>query len=140
MPEGATPKDGPSAGITIATSMASALMGIPIDHTVAMTGEITLRGRVLPIGGLREKLLAAHRGQIKKVLIPKENEKDLKDVPAEILRALEIVTVDDVDEVLPKALLTGGEEVFKKRLDGGSLHIKLREGFLDETTTAPTAH
>ena len=140
VPEGATPKDGPSAGITIATSMASALLGIPIDHTLAMTGEITLRGRVLPIGGLREKLLAAHRGQIKKVLIPKENEKDLKDVPAEILRALEIVTVDDVDEVLPQALLTGGEEILKKRLDGGALHIRLREGFMDETTPAPTAH
>ncbi len=140
VPEGATPKDGPSAGITIATSMASALLGIPIDHNVAMTGEITLRGRVLPIGGLREKLLAAHRGQIKKVLIPKENEKDLKDVPAEILRSLEIVLVDDVDEVLPKALLTEGEIVFKERLEGSSLHIKLREGFLDEPTPPLTAH
>ena len=141
VPEGATPKDGPSAGITLATSMASALLGIPVDHTVAMTGEITLRGRVLPIGGLREKLLAAHRGQIKKVLIPKENEKDLKDVPAEILRALEIVLVDDVDEVLPKALMTQGEAVFKERLDSGSLHIKLREGFMDGAPTPPpTAH
>ena len=139
VPEGATPKDGPSAGITIATSMASALMGIPIDHTVAMTGEITLRGRVLPIGGLREKLLAAHRGQIKKVLIPKENEKDLKDVPAEILRALEIITVDDVDEVLPQALMTGGEPVFKKRMEGSSLHIKLREDFMGDPTPT-TAH
>ena len=114
-------------------------MGIPIDHTVAMTGEITLRGRVLPIGGLREKLLAAHRGQIKKVLIPKENEKDLKDVPAEILRSLEIITVEDVDEVLPQALMTGGEPVFKKRLEGSSLHIKLREDFMGDPTPT-TAH
>ena len=141
VPEGATPKDGPSAGITIATSMASALLGMPVDHTVAMTGEITLRGRVLPIGGLREKLLAAHRGQIKKVLIPKENEKDLKDVPAEILRALEIILVDDVDEVLPKALMTEGLPVFKDRLEGDAMHLRLREGFMsDAATPPPTAH
>ena len=142
VPEGATPKDGPSAGITLATSMASALLGVTIDHNLAMTGEITLRGRVLPIGGLREKLLAAHRGQIKKVIIPKDNEKDLKDVPAEILRTLEIVTVEDVDEVLPQALLTGGEAVFKERLEGGSLHIKLRDDFLGDSnnSTPPTAH
>ena len=114
---------------------------MPVDHTVAMTGEITLRGRVLPIGGLREKLLAAHRGQIKKVLIPKENEKDLKDVPAEILRALEIILVDDVDEVLPKALMTEGLPVFKDRLEGDAMHLRLREGFMsDAATPPPTAH
>ncbi len=140
VPEGATPKDGPSAGITLATSMASALLGIPIDHNLAMTGEITLRGRVLPIGGLREKLLAAHRGQIKRVIIPKENEKDLKEVPAEILRSLEIIMVEDVDEVLPQALLTGGEPIFTERLGDCILQSRLRKDFLDDTPPPATAH
>jgi ATP-dependent Lon protease len=105
VPEGATPKDGPSAGITLATSMVSALLNIPVRNDLAMTGEITLRGRVLPIGGLREKLLAAHRGQIKKVLIPDENAKDLKEVPEAILQGLEIVQVKHMDEVLAQAIL-----------------------------------
>ncbi|MDD4951427.1 MAG: magnesium chelatase domain-containing protein, partial [Desulfovibrionaceae bacterium] len=105
VPDGATPKDGPSAGITLVTAIVSALLNLPVRNDLAMTGEITLRGRVLPIGGLREKLLAAHRGLLSTVLIPKENEKDLKEVPANILRDLEIVTVDNMDQVLEKALV-----------------------------------
>jgi len=105
IPEGATPKDGPSAGITMSSALVSALLNIPVANDVAMTGEITLRGRVLPIGGLREKLLAAHRGRVSKVIIPKENHKDLKEVPREILRDLEIIQVEHMDEVLPQALI-----------------------------------
>ena len=104
VPEGAIPKDGPSAGITMATSIISALLRIPIRKEVAMTGEITLRGKVLPIGGLKEKLLAAQRGQIKMVVIPAENEKDLKEVPQEILKDLKIFPVEHMDEVLKYAL------------------------------------
>jgi len=110
VPEGATPKDGPSAGITLATAMVSALLNIPVRNDLAMTGEITLRGRVLPIGGLREKLLAAHRGQIKKVLIPDENAKDLKEVPEAILKDLEIVQVKHMDDVLAQAILCEGPD------------------------------
>lgn len=115
VPSGATPKDGPSAGITLATSITSALLGIPVRNDVAMTGEISLRGRVLPIGGLREKLLAARRSGIKKVLMPRDNEKDLKEVPEEVLKDLEIVFVDHVDEVLPQALDATAEEIFSGR-------------------------
>jgi ATP-dependent Lon protease len=104
VPEGATPKDGPSAGIAMCTSIVSALTGIPVKRDIAMTGEVTLRGRVLPIGGLKEKLLAAVRGEVKKVLIPKENIKDLEDIPANAKAALEIVPVETVDEVLKHAL------------------------------------
>ena len=107
VPEGAVPKDGPSAGVTLATSVVSALVNLPVRNDLAMTGEITLRGRVLPIGGLREKLLAAHRGLITTVLIPKDNAKDLKDVPEEILKDLEIVQVENMDDVLDKALACG---------------------------------
>ncbi|HYC57691.1 MAG TPA: endopeptidase La [Candidatus Binatia bacterium] len=105
VPEGAIPKDGPSAGITLATSLVSALCRIPVRHDVAMTGEITLRGRVLPIGGLKEKLMAAHRAGIKKVIIPSENTKDIQELPTTILRALEIRSVEHMDEVLDGALL-----------------------------------
>jgi ATP-dependent Lon protease len=105
IPEGAIPKDGPSAGVTMATCLVSALAKVPVRHDVAMTGEITLRGRVLPIGGLKEKILAAHRGGIKEVIVPKENEKDLQDVPATILKEVKIKTVSHVDEVLRTALL-----------------------------------
>ena len=105
VPEGATPKDGPSAGVAMATSIISAITGIAIRRDVAMTGEITLRGRVLPIGGLKEKLLAAQRGGLKTVLIPKENEKDLADIPDNVKGALEIVPVAMVDEALSAALL-----------------------------------
>ena len=105
VPEGATPKDGPSAGVAMATSIISAITGIAIRRDVAMTGEITLRGRVLPIGGLKEKLLAAQRGGLKTVLIPKENEKDLADIPNNVKGALEIVPVAMVDEALSAALV-----------------------------------
>jgi ATP-dependent Lon protease len=104
VPEGATPKDGPSAGIAMTTAIVSVLTGIPVRKDVAMTGEITLRGRVLPIGGLKEKLLAALRGGIRKVLIPKENEKDLADIPDNVKQGLEIVPVSTADEVLDQAL------------------------------------
>ena len=104
VPEGATPKDGPSAGIGMVTSIISAITEIPVDKNVAMTGEITLRGLVLPIGGLKEKLLAAHRAGIKKVLIPLENKKDLVEVPKTVLESVEIIPVKNVDEVLKVAL------------------------------------
>ena len=106
VPEGATPKDGPSAGVGMVTSIVSMLTGIPVSRDVAMTGEITLRGRVLPIGGLKEKLLAALRGGITRVLVPKENEKDLADIPENIKRSLEIVPVTSVEEVLEYALVS----------------------------------
>ncbi len=104
VPEGAIPKDGPSAGITIATAIVSALLKLPVRHSVAMTGEITLRGRILPIGGIREKLLAARRGGIETVLIPKENEKDLKDLSPKVLKSLDIRCVEHMDDVLRDAL------------------------------------
>ena len=104
LPEGAVPKDGPSAGIGMVTAMISTLTGIPVRRDVAMTGEVTLRGRVLPIGGLKEKLLAALRGGILTVLIPAENEKDLAEIPAAVKEALEIIPVSHVDEVLARAL------------------------------------
>ena len=126
VPSGATPKDGPSAGITLATSITSALLGIPVRNDVAMTGEISLRGRVLPIGGLREKLLAARRSGITKVLVPQDNEKDLKEVPAEVLRGLEIVFVEHVDDVLPQALAARAEEIFSGRASASPLCHSLR--------------
>ncbi len=110
VPEGAIPKDGPSAGITIATSIASALLRKPVHHDLAMTGEITLRGRVLPIGGLKEKLLAAHRAQIRRIIIPSDNEKDLKEIPAKILKVMEVMPVDHADEVLKLALVLDDPE------------------------------
>ncbi len=106
LPENALPKDGPSAGVTLVTSLVSALTGIPVRKDLAMTGEITLRGLVLQIGGLKEKLLAAKRGGIKEVIIPKENEKDLADVPAEITNNLKITPVEYLDQVIPVALVS----------------------------------
>jgi len=130
VPEGATPKDGPSAGITIATTIASALTRIPIRSNVAMTGEITLRGRVLPIGGLKEKMIAAHRGGIDTLVIPKDNEKDLAEIPANIKRNLKIIPVDHMDHVLVTALALDDPEGF------------LREGDheLDGIVEVPHAH
>src|SRR5262249_15830290 len=104
VPEGATPKDGPSAGIGMCTALVSALTKIPVRADVAMTGEITLRGEVLPIGGLKEKLLAAHRAGIKTVIIPEENKRDLKEIPKNIKAGLEIKPVKWIDEVLQIAL------------------------------------
>jgi ATP-dependent Lon protease len=117
VPEGATPKDGPSAGITIATAIASALTRVPIRSNVAMTGEITLRGRVLPIGGLKEKMIAALRGGIDTVLIPKENEKDLADIPIAIRRGLRIISVEHMDEVLSAALSLAEPAAFLRQGD-----------------------
>jgi ATP-dependent Lon protease len=104
VPEGAIPKDGPSAGITMATALVSALTRVPARRDVAMTGEITLRGKVLPIGGVKEKLLAAHRAGVKTIVIPKENEKDLADIPKLVLDVLDIHMVETMDEVLKIAL------------------------------------
>jgi len=106
VPEGATPKDGPSAGCAMCTALVSALTGIPVRRDVAMTGEITLRGEVLPIGGLKEKLLAAHRGGVKRVLIPQKNVKDLTEIPANVIGNLEILPVQWIDDVLTKALVS----------------------------------
>ncbi len=110
VPEGAIPKDGPSAGITMATALASALTRRPVRRDVAMTGEITLRGRVLPIGGLKEKILAAHRAEIRTVIIPRENENDINEIPKKVRSALNIVLVDHMDEVLKEALMPVTEE------------------------------
>ena len=113
VPEGAIPKDGPSAGVTIATSIASALTSNPVNRDIAMTGEITLRGRILPIGGLKEKILAAHRGGVTKVLIPLENKKDIAEIPKKILKKVELAFVEHTDEVLKEALiLSEGEDLF----------------------------
>ena len=120
VPAGAIPKDGPSAGITMATAIVSALTGIPVRKDVAMTGEITLRGRVLPIGGLKSKILAAHLSGAKIVILPRKNEKDLRDIPEEIRKSIKLILVDSMDQVLeaalrrkPKALVTEPAKVVK---------------------------
>ena len=118
VPEGAVPKDGPSAGVAITTSLVSSITRIPVKKTVAMTGEISLRGKVFAIGGLKEKLLAAHRAGVSQVIMPKENEKDLKDLPSEVLKNLKIIMVDHVDQVLVNALdIDNPKELFKYRPD-----------------------
>jgi ATP-dependent Lon protease len=121
LPEGAVPKDGPSAGVALTTSIVSAITKIPVKRTVAMTGEISLRGKVLAIGGLKEKVLAAHRGGIKTIICPKENDKDLKDIPKEILKDLKVILVDHVDQVLVHALdIKNAKELFKVRANNQS--------------------
>ncbi|MGZ6480446.1 MAG: endopeptidase La, partial [Bdellovibrionales bacterium] len=121
VPEGAIPKDGPSAGIAITTSIVSAIMRIPVKRSVAMTGEVTLRGRVLAIGGLKEKIMAAHRGGIKTIICPKENDKDIKDIPKEVVKDLKIIFVEHVDQVLINALeVKNAKEIFKNRGEKGA--------------------
>jgi ATP-dependent Lon protease len=141
VPEGAIPKDGPSAGIALATSIVSAVTRKPVSHKIAMTGEITLRGRVLPIGGLKEKILAAHRGFVNKVLIPMENKKDIEEIPKKVLKKVEIIPVDHMDQVLKEALvLEKGEELFASEEESKPFRI---EPVQEEITTpAPdvTAH
>ena len=124
VPEGATPKDGPSAGIAMCVSIISALTKLPVNRGVAMTGEITLRGRILPIGGLKEKILAAHRGGIKKVLIPKENEKDLKEIPQSVARQVKILPVEHMDEVVKNAIIVK---------EGESPYTEQHQQFMAET-------
>ena len=122
VPEGATPKDGPSAGIGMVTSIVSSITNIPVKREVAMTGEVTLTGQVLPIGGLKEKLIAAHRAGIKEVLIPKENEKDLVDMPKKIIDEIKITSVEFADQVLKIALT---KEL--KKIDWAEVDISKKE-------------
>ena len=141
VPEGAIPKDGPSAGVTLATSIVSALMRYPVRCSIAMTGEITLRGRVLPIGGLKEKILAAHRGGVTKVLIPMENKKDIADIPKRILRKVELIPVEYVDEVLKEALvLEDGQELFAPEAEIQPFCLSNLSKPEKEVETAVTAH
>ncbi|MFN7698298.1 MAG: S16 family serine protease, partial [Deltaproteobacteria bacterium] len=109
VPSGAIPKDGPSAGVTMITALTSVLTGLKVDPTVAMTGEITLRGAVLPVGGIKEKVLAAHRAGVKRVILPERNVADLEEVPAEIQQELEFIGVSRMDEVLRAALEDGAK-------------------------------
>ena len=137
VPEGATPKDGPSAGVAMVTAIVSMLTGIPVRRDVAMTGEITLRGRVLPIGGLKEKLLAALRGGIKTVLIPEDNVKDLAEIPDNVKSGLEIIPVARMDDVIKHALVrdAGADRM------GREARSRWRRQFAeDDASATPTAH
>ena len=116
IPEGATPKDGPSAGVTMCTSVISALTSTPVHKDVSMTGEITLRGKVLPVGGIREKVLAAHRAGIKKILLPKENESDIDEIPENVRKQLTFVLLETVDDALREALVRPEKNTGKQRL------------------------
>jgi ATP-dependent Lon protease len=138
VPEGATPKDGPSAGVAMVTAIVSVMTGIPVRRDVAMTGEITLRGRVLPIGGLKEKLLAAHRGGIKKVLIPEENAKDLTEIGDNIKSGLEIIPVSRMGEVLSHALTRMPEPIAWDEENAKRIDVPPPEG--DTDTPARIAH
>jgi ATP-dependent Lon protease len=139
-------KDGPSAGVTMATSIASALTRIPVRHDLAMTGEITLRGRVMPIGGLKEKTLAAHRGGIRTMLIPRENRKDLREIPRRVLRGLRIVLVDHMDDVLREALnlddptkMFGERRLIMEYRNGEYYEEKIEHGVAIPTTNEPSS-
>ncbi|MEE4356605.1 MAG: endopeptidase La [Desulfococcaceae bacterium] len=139
VPEGAIPKDGPSAGIAMCASIVSAISKRPVYRDIAMTGEITLRGRVLPIGGLKEKILAAHRGGIKKVLIPRENEKDLKDIPGSVSKQVEIVPVEHMDEVLFHSLLPHAiDDGIPEKKDDIPLEIVAAEEMQKKGQQSPT--
>ena len=141
VPEGATPKDGPSAGLAMVTSIVSVMTGIPVRKDIAMTGEVTLRGNALPIGGLKEKLLAALRGGITTVLIPQENAKDLADIPANVKEGLEIIPVSHVREVLAKALVRSPEPVEWDEAEWEAAEAAKRYGSRDESPgTSPLAH
>ncbi|MFC1657309.1 endopeptidase La [Candidatus Moduliflexota bacterium] len=134
IPEGAIPKDGPSAGITLCTAMASALTRLQVKKDIAMTGELTLRGRVLPVGGIKEKMLAAHRAGLRTIILPKENVKDLKDLPEHIRKELKFVMVEHMDEVLTKALVR-----FKGKVERFRPHYDVKE-LIAETKSGLTAH
>ncbi|MFZ3225731.1 MAG: endopeptidase La, partial [Xanthobacteraceae bacterium] len=138
VPEGATPKDGPSAGVAMVTAIVSVMTGIPVHRDVAMTGEITLRGRVLPIGGLKEKLLAAHRGGIKTVLIPEENAKDLVEINESIKSGLDIIPVSRMDEVLARALTRKPEPIVWE--ESTAKPVDVPEPVVEEDSSGLTAH
>jgi ATP-dependent Lon protease len=135
VPDGATPKDGPSAGAAMATAIVSVLTGIPIRKDIAMTGEVTLRGRVTAIGGLKEKLLAALRSGVKTVLIPQENVKDLADIPDNVKSALEIIPVSTMDEVLSRALTESLTPIEWNESDQPAVSVPAEEGDVEAVIT-----
>jgi ATP-dependent Lon protease len=138
VPEGATPKDGPSAGVGMVTAIVSVMTGIPVHRDVAMTGEITLRGRVLPIGGLKEKLLAAHRGGIKTVLIPEENAKDLVEINDSIKSGLDIIPVSRMDEALARALVRKPEAIVWE--ESTAKPVDVPDPVVEDDASGLTAH